>query len=155
MFSFLIENNLISLNQPGFNPEDSCINQLLSITQEICKSFNGGFEVRGAFLDISKVFDKSWHKGIIFKLKRNGISGKILSVLSDFLNDRKQRFTLNGQLSSWTGVNEGIRHRSILVPLRFLVDINDLANGISSHAKLFANDTSLFWVIHNADTFEN
>ena len=58
MFRFLIENNLISLNQPGFNPEDSCINQLLSITQEICKSLNGGFEVRGAFLDISKVFDK-------------------------------------------------------------------------------------------------
>ena len=79
----------------------------------------------------------------------------MLSVLSDFLNDRKQRFTLNGQLSSWTGVNEGIRHRSILVPLCFLVDINDLANGISSNAKLYANDTSLFWAIHNTDTFEN
>ena len=72
---FLIENNLISSNQSGFMPGDSCINQLLSIIHEIYKSFDDGFEVRGVFLDISKAFDKVWHKGIIFKLKQNGISG--------------------------------------------------------------------------------
>ena len=58
MFRFLIENNLISSNQSGFKPGDSCINQLLSITHEIYKSFDDGFEVRGVFLDISKAFDK-------------------------------------------------------------------------------------------------
>ena len=58
MFRFLIENNLISSNQSGFNPGDSCINQLLSITHEIYKPFDDGFEVRGVFLDISKAFDK-------------------------------------------------------------------------------------------------
>ena len=62
MFRFLIENNLISSNQSGFKPGDSCINQLLSITHEIYKSFDDGFEVRGVFLDISKAFDKVWHK---------------------------------------------------------------------------------------------
>ena len=108
MFRFFIENNMISSNQSGFKPGDSCINQLLSITHEIYKSFDGGFEVRGVFLDISKAFDKVWHKGIIFKLKQNGISGKLLSVLSDFLKDRKQRVILNGQVSSWTDVNAGI-----------------------------------------------
>ena len=78
MFGFLIENNLISSNQSGFKPGDSCINQLLSITHEIYKSFDDGFEVRGVFLDISKAFDKVWHKGIIFKLKQNGISSNYL-----------------------------------------------------------------------------
>ena len=58
MFRFPIENNLISSNQSGFKPGDSCINQLLSITHEICKMFDDGFEVRGIFLDISKAFDK-------------------------------------------------------------------------------------------------
>ena len=56
--------------------------------------------MRGVFLDVSKAFDKALHKGIIFKLKQNGISGKLLSVLSDFLKDRKQRVTLNRQVSS-------------------------------------------------------
>ena len=58
MFSFFIENGLISQNQSGFKPGDSCINQLLSITHEIYKSFDDGWEVRGVFLDISKAFDK-------------------------------------------------------------------------------------------------
>ena len=61
MFGFLIENNLISSNQSGFKPGDSCINQLLSITHKIYKSFDNGFEVRGVFLDISKAFDKAWY----------------------------------------------------------------------------------------------
>ena len=69
MFKFFIENELISPNQSGFKPRDSCTNQLLAITHEIYKSFDGGFEVRGVFLDISKAFDKVWHEGLIFKLK--------------------------------------------------------------------------------------
>ena len=46
--------------------------------------FDGGFEVRGAFLEFWKTFDKVCHNGIIFKLKQNDISSKLLSVLSDF-----------------------------------------------------------------------
>ena len=111
--------------------------------------------MRGVFLDISKVFDKVWHKGIIFKLKQNGISGKLLSVLPDFLKDRKQRVVLNEQVSSWTGVNKGVPQGSILGPLLFLIYINDLADGLSPNAKLFADDTSLFSVIHDVDTSAN
>ena len=69
MFSFLIENNLISSNQSGFKSGDSCIKQLLSLTHEIYKSFDNGFEVRGVFLDISKAFDKLWHEGIYLQTK--------------------------------------------------------------------------------------
>ena len=80
MFRFLTKNNLIFSNQSGFKQGDTCINQLLSITYEIYKSFDDGFEVRGVFLDISKAFDKVWHKGIIFKLKQNGLLISILSL---------------------------------------------------------------------------
>ena len=77
--------------------------------------------MKGVFLDISKAFDKVCHKGFIFKLKQNGVSGKLLSVLSDFLKDRKQRVILNGQISLWTGVNAGFPQISILGPLVFLI----------------------------------
>ena len=89
MSKYFIENNLISENQSGFKPGDSCINQLLAITHEIFSSFDDNYEVRGVFLDISKAFDKVWHEGIIRKLKRNGISGNLLSFLTDFLRNRK------------------------------------------------------------------
>ena len=107
MFKFFIENKLISPNQSGFKPGDSCINQLLAITHEIYKSFDDGFEVRGVFLDISKAFDKVWHEGLIFKLKQNGISGNLLNLLCDFLRNRKQRVLLNGQVSDWSDVTAG------------------------------------------------
>ena len=58
MFKFSTENSLISQNQSGFKPGDSCTNQLLSVSHQIYKSFEGGHEVRSVFLDISKAFDK-------------------------------------------------------------------------------------------------
>ena len=97
MFEFFIANNLTSKNESGFRPGDSCINQLLSITHEIYQSFDDNLEVRAVFLDISKAFDKVWHKGLIFKLKQNGISDKILNIITDFLTFRKQRVILNGK----------------------------------------------------------
>ena len=62
---------------------------------------------------------------------------------------RKQRAVLNGQHSSWADVKEGIPHRSIVGRLLFLIYINDFPNGLNSNVKLFADDTSLFSVVHN------
>ena len=100
MFNFFIENKLISSNQSGFKPGDSCINQLLSITHEIYESFDVGLEVRSVFLDISKAFDKVWHDGIIYKLTQNGILGNLLNLLENILKERKQHIDLNGQVST-------------------------------------------------------
>ena len=73
MFKFFTENDLISSNQSAFTPGDFCVNQLVSVTHEIYKSFDEGHEVSGVFRDISKAFDNVWHDGIICKLtqKRN------------------------------------------------------------------------------------
>ena len=152
MFGFFLDKGLISANQSGFKPGDSCINQLLSITHNIYKSFDDGYEVRGVFLDISKAFDKVWHDGLVFKLQENGISGNLLNVLKHFLTNRKQRLVLNGKSSSWTNVKAGVSQGSILGPSLFLIYINDLADGLSSNTKLFADDTSLFSVIHDSVT---
>ena len=100
MFTFFTENNLISPNQSGFRPGDSCVNQLLAITHEIYKSFDEGLEVRGVFLDIFKAFGKVWREGLLLKLNQNDISGNLLGLLRDFVSWRKQRVVLNGQHSS-------------------------------------------------------
>ena len=44
-------------------------------------------------LDIPKAFDKVRHEGLIYKLKQNGISGKLLNIIKDFLDSRKQGAT--------------------------------------------------------------
>ena len=108
MHEYFIENKLISSSQSGFNVRDSCINQLLSITIDIYQSFDNGFEVRGAFLDISKAFDKVWHKDLIYKLQQNRVACNLLNTLTVFPKDRKQRVVLNGQNSLWVYVEEGV-----------------------------------------------
>ena len=52
------------------------INQLLSVTRVIYKSFDDEIEVRGVLLEICNTFDKVWHDEFIFKLEQNGISGE-------------------------------------------------------------------------------
>ena len=154
MFNFFIENKLISPNQSGFKPGNSCINQLLSITHEIYESFDVGLEVRSVFLDISKAFDKVWHDGIIYKLTQNGISGNLLNLMEDFLKERK-RVVLNGQFSTRKNINVVVPQGSVLGPLLFLIYINDLTEGLTTNVKLFADDTSLFSVVHDTQTSAN
>ena len=100
MFEFFIRNDLISGNQSGLKPYDSCINQLLAITHKIQKCFGACLDERAVFLDISKAFDRIWHQGLLYKLNQNGILGNLLETLTDFLKDPKQRVILNGQKSN-------------------------------------------------------
>ena len=148
MFKFFTENSLIFQNQPDFKPGDSCTNQLLLITHQIYKSFDDGHEVRSVFLDMSQAFDKVWHKCLIFKLKQNGISGNLLSTLTDFLKLRKQRLVLNDQLSSWSNIESGGPQRSAFGPFLFLIHKNNILDSFTTNARLFTDDVS---VVDNID----
>ena len=109
------------------------------------KSF--GHEVRGVFLDISKIFDKVRHDGIVFKLTQNGISGNLLNFRRDSLSERRQHIVLNSQVFTWTNATVRVTQTSILGPLLFLIYINDFPGGLSNNAKLFPDNTSLFSVV--------
>ena len=107
-------------------------------------------EVCGVFLDLSKALDRIWHDGLLYKLKSNGIDGNLFKLIKFFLNNRYQRVVLNGQSSVWKSVTAGAPQGSVLGPLFFLIYINDLPLALTTNAKLFADDTSLFSVVNNA-----
>ena len=150
-YNHLISNNLITMNQSGFRPGDSTINQLIELVNVIHKSFDQreSLEVGAVFLDISKAFDKVWHEGLLFKLEQNCVSGPVLLLLQNYLANRKQRVVLNGSSSTFYPIESGVPQGSVLGPLLFLVYINDLEDNIKSKIKLFADDTMLFSIVHN------
>ena len=157
IYHFLLEENLLNPNQSGFRLADSCIKQLLAITHEIFEVFdyNPSLEVRSVFLDISKAFDKVWHKGLLYKLKSMGISEELFKLLENYLSGRFQKVLLNGQTSSWRPILAGVPQCSILGPLLFLIYINDLPDELKSNAKLFADDTSLFAIVNDKNESAN
>ena len=86
---------------------------------------------------MSKAFDKLWHEGLIFTLKSMGISDTLLELIKSFLKNRFQRVVLNGQKAEWLPVKTGVPQGSV---------------SIVSTVKLFADDTSLFSIVHDTKT---
>ena len=94
MFNRFLSNKPFKSYQSGFLPGDSCIAHLLSIVNEIQTVFdsNPTADVRSAFLDISRAFDKVWQDGLIFKLKSYGFESELLSLLKNFKIVNKELF---------------------------------------------------------------
>ena len=134
----------------GFRPRDSTINQGISIAHSIFIRFdcNPPLDIIPVYLDISKAFDRVLYDGLVYKLRQNGVSGQLLSLIQSFMAARMQRAVLNGRTSQWGTISAGVPQGSILGPLFFLV-VNDMTAELKCNARLFADDTSLFSVVHN------
>ena len=101
IYEHLCDNGLLTQHQSGFRPGDSTVNQLLALSHKIYCAFDDvpSKETRAVFLDLSKAFDRVWHKGLLYKLECSGISGSLLALIRDFLANREQRVLLNGKNS--------------------------------------------------------
>ena len=149
LFNFIRDHEILTTLQSGFIPGDSTVNQLVDIYNTFCKALDEGKEVRAIFCDVSKAFDRVWHKGLLYKLQTIGISGPLLAWFKDYLDNRRQRVVLPGAVSGWTSLKAGVPQGSILGPLLFLVYINDIVEDIHSAIRLFADDTSLYIIVED------
>ena len=111
--NYFIENNVITPYQSGFVGGDSTVNQLLYLSNEFFKALDEGREIRVVFCDISKPFNRVWHRGLIHKLRSVGLSGSLIDWLSDYLDNRQQRVCLQNCTSTWQTTNAGIPQGSI------------------------------------------
>ena len=72
-----------------------------------------------------------------------------MKLIDSFLSARYQFLLLNGQASFLLQILADVTYGLILGPLFFLIYINDLRHNLLSTAKLFADDTSIFSIVHN------
>ena len=97
-------------------------------------------------------FKVLFHESLLLKLKGYGIEGSLLQWFRNFLTNRQQRVVVRGTFSSWTHVRSGVPRGPILVPILFLIYVNDMQSNTSSSIKMFADDTKVYREITD---FEN
>lgn len=143
VYNYLISNNIITSAQSGFQTGDSTVYQLLSIYDNLCQNYDSATTTQSIFFDISKAFDRVWHKGLIHKLNSIGIRGNLLKWFKDYLTSRTQVVVLKNEMSDELPVCAGVPQGSVLGPMLFLIYINDITLNIQSIITLFADDTSI------------
>ena len=142
LYNYMVTNQLLTPLHSGFREGDSTTNQLLHTYHKICEAVDKGKEIRAVFCDIIKAFDRVWHKGLLYKLRCMRCKNCVVMWFESYLSQRRQRVLINGQSSDWVHILAGVPQGSILGPLLFLININDIVKHIGCSIRLFADDTN-------------
>ena len=134
----------LSDSQSGFKRGDSTSLQLTRIVQQWSEAIDQQCYVGAVFFDLRKAFDRVWHRGLLAKLQRSGVSGEALKWFQSFLVGRRQAVTVDGSVSDFASLHAGVPQGAILSPLLFSIYMNDICTAVSENINLFADDTSLY-----------
>ena len=145
IYEHLTVNSLLTSKQSGYRPGHSTQLQLIYLTHNIYHALDKGEDFTAVYLDISKYFDKIWHRGLLNKCEKDfGITGSLLCWLKTYLQDRHQKTRVGDKLSTSKTINAGCPQGSVLGPLLALIYLNKLSERTTNDMLHFADDTSLY-----------
>ena len=140
-------NNMFSSSQSGFRKHHMTTEQLLRLSEEAHLGFKKRQTTAALFLDAEAAFDKCWHNGIRYKLKKDlNLPDKIVRLLSSFLTGRTLTVIYEGCTSKKVTLNAGTPQGSPLSPLIYIIFVNDFPDDIKKWCSLsqFADDTAIW-----------
>ena len=144
MRQILEERNFFYPKQFGFRPGYSCESALASFVYDILDTVDTGGQVDCVFIDFCKAFDVVPHSQLILKINDLDIDPRVKTWARGFLLGRSQCVRMGDDCSAYAPVSSGVPQGSVLGPLAFLIFINDIANGIGSCVRLFADDCMVY-----------
>ena len=92
-------------------------NEYFSSVSYIQPSNTDLYETMDDVNTLSKAFDKVWHKGLLYKLRKAGISDQLLNWVKSYLTNRQQRVVINGTHSNTVSINGKVPQGSVVGPL--------------------------------------
>jgi hypothetical protein len=148
LVTHMITNDLDEVLQSGFKASHSSETALLKVTDDLRRASDNGRVSILTLLDLSAAFDTIDHSFLINRLSTDlGISGKALSWLQSYVENRFQSVTFNGSTSNPKPVKYGVPQGSVLGPLLFRIYLLPLGKilkkeGFDFH--LYADDTQIY-----------
>ena len=103
--TFLETSNLLSDHQYGFRKARSTGDLLAYAVHVWSSALESSGESRVISLDISKAFDRVWHKGLLAKLPMFGLHHTLINWICSFLSDRSIAVRVDGFLSNLHSIN--------------------------------------------------
>ena len=142
----LEKNGLISPAQSGFRKNRSTEDQIAYLTQEIENAFQQKMKTLAVFVDLTKAFDKVWKEGLLLKLLKKKVCGRMYSWIQSYLFQRTARVKLDGHQSKLVKMREGVPQGGVISPTLFIVFIDDIADELRRHISraLHADDLALW-----------
>ena len=117
----------------------------MKFTNDIFNAVNSRDLTLATFVDMAKAFDTVNHAILLQKMELLGISGNILKLLRNYLNDRKQSTLANGIASGLANVMCGIPQGSTVGPLMYIIYMNDVSTSLKyCKYQPYADDTVLY-----------
>ena len=117
--------NLLPNFQSGFRKGRSTTDNLVDLEQRIKLNMNNKKKTYAVFLDMSRAYDKVWIPGLLKKMAKLGIDGKLLAWLKQFLIGRSFRVRIGDLLSEARQLLTGVPQGAILSPLLFNIMLFD------------------------------
>ncbi len=139
----LSTSDLLSDRQYGFRKGRSSGDLLSLLTDSWSSSLSRFGETFSVDLDISKGFDRVWHKSLLSKLPSLGFYPSLCSFISSFLTGRSISAVVDGYCCSPKPINIGVPQGSVLSPTLFLLFINDLLSVTNCPIHSYADDSTL------------
>ncbi|KAI5750924.1 hypothetical protein M8J77_002517 [Diaphorina citri] len=139
------DKELIPNHQFGFRSQHNCIEQVHRLTSLIEKAIEGKKVCSAIFLDVSQAFDKVWHEGLNFKLKKM-LPGNLAKILESYLLERFFRIKQEDSYSELKSVNAGVPQGSVLGPILYLLYTSDMPEDEKNTTATFADDTAFLTV---------
>ena len=99
---------------------------LLKMLELWKEALDKGKSVGAIFINLSKAFDTLNHDLSIAKLEAYGFSENPLNYIQSYLHNRLQRTNVNNNFSLWKDLFAGVPQGSILGPIMFNTNINEI-----------------------------